>query len=179
MLKGGVKVRANIADPVGTHLPFAAISSACFHAVRISWANAMRITGNKPVTGVQGRGARKKAASDGSAFTPAMGDDAPQSSAMSGGAAIQGMDALLTLQEIVDEPDRRSKATKRGHVLLDGLEAMRTDLLGGFVKEGRLEALSHELSEHESSGDPDVDSVIDEIELRVKVELAKLGRFPD
>lgn len=179
MLKGGAKVRANIADPVGTHLPFAAISSACFQGARIIWADAMRITGNKPVTGVQGRGTRKKAASDGSTFTPAMGEDAPQPNAMSGGAALQGMDALLTLQEIVDEPDRRSKASVRAHGLLDGLEALRADLLGGYVKEDRLEALSNELNERESSGDPDVDSVIDEIELRVKVELAKLGRFPD
>ena len=139
----------------------------------------MRITGNKPLTGVQGRGVKKRTSSDGGAFTPELGDDAPQTGALSGGAAIQGMDALLALQEVGEKPDRKSKATRRGHALLDGLELLRTDLLAGHVSEEHLEGLAKEVAERDSSGDPEVDAVLDEIELRVKVELAKLGRFPD
>ncbi len=56
---------------------------------------------------------------------------------------------------------------------------IRADLLAGHVSEDRLEQLSLTVSKRQSSGDPEVDSVLEEIELRVKVELAKLGRFPD
>jgi hypothetical protein len=139
----------------------------------------MRITGNKPITGVQGRGAKKRTPSDSDAFTPELGDDSTQTSSVSTGSAIQGIDALLALQEVHDEPDQKDLATRRGHSMLDGLEAMRADLLAGQVSEDRLEQLAQQVSDRNPSGDPDVDSVIDEIELRVKVELAKLGRFPD
>ncbi len=139
----------------------------------------MRITGNKPLSGVQGRGAKKGTSSNSGAFTPELGEEAPQTSALSGGSTIQGMDALLALQEVGEKPDRKSRAARRGHALLDGLELIRTDLLAGHVSEERLEGLAKEVSERETSGDPDIDSVLDEIELRVKVELAKLGRFPD
>lgn len=139
----------------------------------------MRITGNKPITGVQGRGAKKRAPSDADAFTPDLGEDSTQTSSVSTGSSIQGIDALLALQEVHDEPDQKDLATRRGHSLLDGLEAMRADLLAGQVSEDRLEQLAREVSDRQPSGDSEVDSVIDEIELRVKVELAKLGRFPD
>ncbi len=89
------------------------------------------------------------------------------------------MDALLALQEVDDRAERRSRATKHGHNLLDTLESVRADLLAGHVSEDRLELLARQVSKRQSSGDPEVDSVLEEIELRVKVELAKLGRFQD
>lgn len=139
----------------------------------------MRITGNKPLSGVRGKDAKKKTSSSGSVFIPDSGEETSQSESLSAGSGVQSMDALLALQEIRDEPDRRSKAARRGHSLLDGLEAMRADLLAGHISEERLESLAHEVAKEGKSGDPKVDEVIDEIELRVKVELAKLGRFPD
>ena len=140
----------------------------------------MRITGSKPLSGVRGKDAKKKTSSTGGVFIPDSGEEgASQSEGLSAGSGIQSMDALLALQEIHDEPDRRSKATRRGHSLLDSLDAIRADLLAGQISEERLETLAHEVSKDGKSGDPEVDEVIDEIELRVKVELAKLGRFPD
>ncbi|MEW4458493.1 flagellar assembly protein FliX [Roseibium algicola] len=139
----------------------------------------MRITGNKPISGVQGRGAKKSVSSNGDQFAPDLGGEVSQSSQTAGGASIQGMDALLALQEVDDRAERRSRATKHGHNLLDTLESVRADLLAGHVSEDRLELLARQVSKRQSSGDPDVDSVLEEIELRVKVELAKLGRFQD
>jgi hypothetical protein len=139
----------------------------------------MRITSNKPISGVQGKGARKKAAAGSEQFTPDMGGEVTQSSQTAGGGAIQGMDALLALQEVDERAERRSRAARHGHKLLDSLEAVKTDLLAGQVSEDRLELLATEVSNRQSSGDEQVDEVLEEIELRVKVELAKLGRFPD
>ena len=139
----------------------------------------MRITNNKPITGVQGKGAKKRSSSGAQEFAPDLGSEVVQSSQTAGGAAIQGMDALLALQEVDERAERRSRATRHGHSMLDALEAIRADLLGGQVSEDRLEMLAQQVSNRPPSGDPNVDSVLEEIELRVKVELAKLGRFPD
>ncbi|MBN9671404.1 flagellar assembly protein FliX [Roseibium aggregatum] len=139
----------------------------------------MRITSNKPITGVQGRGAKKRAPSGTDQFTPDLGGEVVQSAQTAGGGAIQGMDALLALQEVDERDARRSKATRHGHKLLNALEMVRADLLAGHVPEERLELLAQQVSQRASSGDPEIDSVLEEIELRVKVELAKLGRFPD
>lgn len=140
----------------------------------------MRITGNKPLTGVQGRGAKKRSASGGE-FTPDVGaaGGASQTSETAGGSGIQGIDALLALQEVDEGGERRKKAARHGHSLLDSLESVRADLLAGHVSEDRLEHLAHTVSLRPKSGDPQVDAVLEEIELRVKVELAKLGRFLD
>jgi len=139
----------------------------------------MRITGNKPITGVQGKGAKKKTDAGGEQFAPDLGGEVVQSSQTAGGAAIQGMDALLALQEVDERAERRSRAAKHGHSLLDTLESVRADLLAGQVSEDRLELLERQISKRPQSGDPQIDSVLEEIELRVKVELAKLGRFSD
>ncbi|MHA7777708.1 flagellar assembly protein FliX [Roseibium sp. M-1] len=139
----------------------------------------MRITGNKPITGVQGRGAKKQTSSGSDTFAPDLGGEVSHSSQTAGGAAIQGMDALLALQEVDDRAERRSKAAKHGHTLLDTLESVRADLLAGHVSEDRLELLARQVAKRPPSGDERIDSVLGEIELRVKVELAKLGRFQD
>ncbi|GAB4525623.1 MAG: flagellar assembly protein FliX [Roseibium sp.] len=139
----------------------------------------MRITGNKPITGVQGKSAKKKAAAAGEQFAPDLGGEVVQSSQTAGGAAIQGMDALLALQEVDERAERRSRAARHGHSLLDTLESVRADLLSGLVSEDRLELLERQIAKRPQSGDPRIDSVLEEIELRVKVELAKLGRFSD
>ncbi len=139
----------------------------------------MRINGQNPVSGVQGRGSKKRSGSSSDAFTPDVGGESTAATATSSSGSIQGMDALLALQEVGEDPERKRKAARHGHSLLDGLESIRADLLGGHVSADRLEALSREVSNSMESGDAQVDSVLREIELRVKVELAKLGRFTD
>lgn len=140
----------------------------------------MRITTNKPISGVQGKGAKRQTAAGTNQFTPEFGEESVRSAQTGGGAStIQGMDALLALQEVDERSERRRKASKHGHSLLDTLENVKTDLLGGQVSEDRLELLARQVAQRPPSGDPKIDSVLDEIELRVKVELAKLGRFPD
>lgn len=139
----------------------------------------MRITGNKPISGVQSKSAKKRAPGGTDQFTPETGEEVQTSTPTAGGASIQGMDALLALQEVDERAERRSRAAKHGHSLLDTLESVRTDLLAGQVSEDRLELLARQVSRQQQSGDPKIDSVLQEIELRVKVELAKLGRFPD
>ncbi|GEP10396.1 flagellar assembly protein FliX [Methylobacterium gnaphalii] len=89
---------------------------------------------------------------------------------------LAGLDAILTLQGNEDTPhERRRRSVKRGHDLLDGLDRLKAAILGGRVATHELQAIARRLSDRaESSGDPRLDGLVAEIELRAAVELAKL-----
>jgi hypothetical protein len=89
---------------------------------------------------------------------------------------LAGLDAILTLQGNEDSPqERRRRSVKRGHDLLDGLDRLKAAILGGRVATHELQAIAGRLSGRaESSGDPRLDGLVAEIELRAAVELAKL-----
>lgn len=108
----------------------------------------------------------------------ALGDTEP-ARAPSGAApatSLAGLDAILTLQAGEEAPqERRRRSVKRGHDLLDGLDRLKAALLGGRVATHELQAIAGRLSERAgSSGDPRLDGLVSEIELRAAVELAKL-----
>ena len=92
--------------------------------------------------------------------------------------AMAGIDAILALQA-VDEPlSARKRAVRRGVSLLDLLDEIRADLLTGQVDTDSLDSMMAILSEARERSQPGLDALLDEIELRVRVELAKFGRFP-
>ncbi len=114
----------------------------------------------------------------GGQFVPA-GSSAP--SRVASGVPLQamtGIDSILALQS-VDEPlSGRRKAVKRGSNMLDVLDEIKADLLVGSVSADRLDRLTGMLEEMRQQGFPGLDRLLDDIELRVRVELAKFGRFP-
>jgi hypothetical protein len=98
--------------------------------------------------------------------------------AVSGGAgpalAASALHALVSLQVLPHAADRRRSA-RRGAALLDRLDELRLALLDGEVPGGALTGLRGELAAaRAASGDPDLDDVLREIEVRAAVELAKL-----
>lgn len=139
----------------------------------------MRITGNPPISTVQGKGGKKRTGSGGDGFFLTSDSESTSVSTTSSASGLGGIDALLALQEVEVQPDNRDIAGKRGHSLLDALDALKADLLAGLVQDGRLESMASTLRDRAPSGDDQLDSVIDEIELRVRVELAKLGKFDE
>ncbi|KND19193.1 hypothetical protein ADZ37_09155 [Pannonibacter phragmitetus] len=136
----------------------------------------MRITNNTPVSSVQGKGSKKKAGGGGGFLIGGDGE-AHAAVSTSSSSSLSGIDALLSLQEMQVQPDDRDAATARGHSMLDLLDALKADLLAGMIEPTRLEEMMSALADRPVSSDPGLESVIDEIELRVKVELAKQGRF--
>jgi hypothetical protein len=92
--------------------------------------------------------------------------------------AAAGIDALLAMQGIEDDPvERRKRSVQRGKKALDVLDDLKIGLLSGnfdTATVGRLREAAANLKS--SSGDPGLDSVLSEIELRVEVELAKAGQ---
>ncbi|NVN84700.1 MAG: flagellar assembly regulator FliX [Rhodopseudomonas sp.] len=103
---------------------------------------------------------------------------APEQRAVSAPRAPANIDALLAMQGIEDPVERRKRSVARGKGALDVLDDLKIGLLSGSFNAStvaRLRAAAAELKS--SSGDPGLDAVLSEIELRVEVELAKAGQF--
>lgn len=123
------------------------------------------------------RSERSGSTKSGSFSKALSGSQALASGSVSGSGAPGPVDALLALQEVANEPNRRTQARKRGEELLDRLEELRMALLDGRLSLDMLERLGDLVTLHRGKvDDPRLDQVLDEIELRAAVELAKLGR---
>ena len=93
------------------------------------------------------------------------------------GGGVDPAGALLALQEVPDAVAQRSKARQNAQRVLDRLEQLRFDLLEGRVPAETIERLAQEVENARSrTDDPELNGILDEIELRAQVELAKLGR---
>jgi class II flagellar assembly regulator FliX len=113
-----------------------------------------------------------------SSFSKALGGSpAPAPSSVSGNGALGPVDALLALQEVAGEPNREAAARQRGEDLLDRLDELRLALLDGRLPRAVIERLAAVVGAQRAKiDDPQMIEVLDEIELRAAVELAKLDR---
>jgi len=97
--------------------------------------------------------------------------------AVTGAANVGAIDALLSVQEMSGDQSSRKQAKARGDELLEKLDALRHALLGGDLSPDQLDGLVALVkTERAYVSDPGLNEALDEIELRAKVELAKLGR---
>jgi len=103
--------------------------------------------------------------------------EAPRNSAAAGSLrAISTVDALIALQGVGNPIERKKRAVAKGRNALDVLDTLKLGLLDGSVDGGtlaRLKVAAEGLNEQ--TGDPGLDTVLGEIDLRVAVELAKAG----
>jgi hypothetical protein len=93
--------------------------------------------------------------------------------------AATNIDALLAMQGIEEDPvERRRRSVQRGKGALDVLDDLKIGLLSGNFDASTVSRLRDAAANLKStSGDPGLDAVLSEIELRVEVELAKAGQF--
>ena len=97
--------------------------------------------------------------------------------ALSGTDAALAVGAAFILQEVQDVADPWSQAKSRSEAILDHLDEIRHGLLVGAIPIERLRALEQEVrSTRAEVQDPRLRELLDEIDLRAKVELAKLSR---
>jgi hypothetical protein len=91
--------------------------------------------------------------------------------------AAGGIEALLAMQGFEDPTERRKRSVQKGRKALDVLDDLKIGLLTGALDSsmvGRLQMAAADLKS--MSGDPHLDQVLSEIELRVEVELAKASQ---
>ena len=91
--------------------------------------------------------------------------------------AAQAVGSILAVQETPSSTQGRSRglALQYGGDLLDHLEDLRRDLLTGAIAKEKLSGLAQKMrAQRRQTDDPRLNSIIDEIELRAEVEIAKL-----
>lgn len=138
--------------------------------MRIEWSPPLRRTATVRREG-------KADAPQGGPFATALSSDQPPPQAAAP-TTVSALDALLTVQEIPDAVAGRRRAVQRGDALLDRLEDVRLALLTGVLPRERLEQLSRLAGTSRAAiTDPRLNAVLDEIDLRVAVELAKLDHI--
>jgi hypothetical protein len=135
----------------------------------------MKIDANRPV----GAGAIRKDAKTGksSDFADNLSVQSQESPAPAAAASsVASIDALFALQEVPDATQERKRQLKRGDKMLERLEDLRRGLLLGTISQDKLTELAHLAREGSRSvDDPRLREVLEEIELRAEVELAKLS----
>jgi hypothetical protein len=147
--------------------------AADFAGENTGQVSPVRIDGNTRIGNVSGRAATRAGSG-----TFQIGATPPQARPVANLAPTASIDGLLALQAVDDPLVRRRKLVRRGGQLVDALEGLRTDLLAGNLSDGRLNQLMAVMSQARDRGDPGLDSLLDDIELRARVELAKRGLYP-
>ena len=140
----------------------------------------MKIEGTGRTSGTKGasKADAKKRTGD-SSFSDMVDDTAEMRGAAPASKALSvgQLDALLSLQEAPGGAGESAKrAKKRASSLLDQLDRIKLELLSGGIPQSSLSHLNQLIKSHrETVMDPDLGGILDEIELRVQVELAKHG----
>lgn len=100
--------------------------------------------------------------------------EAARPAATAAASGVGGIDTLLALQGVENATERRRRFARKGTSALDLLDELKADLLAATAGSETLARLQRALEGlGERSGMPGLDSVLDEIGLRVAVELAK------
>jgi hypothetical protein len=134
-------------------------------------------TGRVNSTGVRrvGGGTSGGSSSSSSSFTVSETTEQPRAATVAAPGTIASVESILTLQGMDDSTGGRSKGVQYGEHLLDMLDEVRDGLLSGGIPRGTLNRLATAVSRRqEGFADPKLQNVLDEIELRARVELAKL-----
>jgi len=134
----------------------------------------MKVDGPRPIDNLRTHRARSAGASPGG-FAPETAE--PRAAgAVSSSVSITSVDALIALQEVPSAVTGRAKGVRRGRDMLDLLDEVRDGLLSGCVSRATLQRLLMLVNvKREEFVDPGLQSVLDDIELRARVELAKLN----
>lgn len=135
----------------------------------------IKVDGNGVIRGGLRPGTRSAANAGSGDFAARLAGGTTAKPGVSGGMPINTVGALLGLQEVDDPTTRRRRATRRASALLDSLEDIRIGLLQGGLPRGDVERLGRLVADARADvDDPELANLLDEIDLRAQVELAKL-----
>ncbi len=134
----------------------------------------MRIDPNRPILPASPRRDGKSGSAGGVGFGASISGEQPVSGTTASRPLLP-VDGLFQIQEVPDALAQRRRAIQRGSTVLDRLDDLRLALLGGSLSQGQIAELQRVgASERALVDDPRLVTVLDEIDLRAKVELAKL-----
>jgi hypothetical protein len=131
-----------------------------------------------PVVGFSARSektqrARPHSGAGRTGFAALLGDGPATTAGPAACAAPAAIASLLALQDMAGAPSPR-EVQQRAETLLQRLDRLHADLLDGRIDAGQLQQMADALRQpRPESGDRRLDDIVDAIELRVEVELAK------
>ena len=135
----------------------------------------MRIVDQKTVGSVGSTGgARGSSAAGGARFTLHAGAAGAKLEHLAPASILGGLEALIAIKSEDGTRERKRRSVRRGQSLLDVLDELKIALLSGHLPPEMQMRLSILLREEAPSGDPRLDAIMDGIELRAAVELAKI-----
>ena len=104
-------------------------------------------------------------------------EEAAEAQRMAGLDGVMTVSALLALQGVEDPLSRRKRAMGRASRILDMLDDLKVAMLEGVASPATLDNLAKTVREQrDATDDPSLEDVLNQIETRAAVELAKLGR---
>jgi hypothetical protein len=159
---------------VGLNALLTAAAASSSRNPKGAW-RVIKVDGNGVVRGGLRPGARTSAGAASGDFAARLAGGTSARAGVSGGMPINAASALIGLQTVEDATSKRRRATRRASSLLDSLEDIRLGLLQGGLPRAEVEKLGQLVAEARADvDDPQLANLLDEIDLRAQVELAKL-----
>ncbi|HOO82282.1 MAG TPA: flagellar assembly protein FliX [Alphaproteobacteria bacterium] len=137
----------------------------------------MKVQGPGGAKGPSKTGKSGKTSKSDASFGDFIAKDTPAAATTQNTQSIAQVDALLAIQGAEDPTQgaARKRARKRSGVILDELEKIRMAMLGGTLTVGHMIDIADVVASHrEKIMDPALTDIMDEIDLRAQVELAKM-----
>ncbi|MDX9690080.1 MAG: flagellar assembly protein FliX [Proteobacteria bacterium] len=136
-----------------------------------------RIDGPRPLSATAPtRKASKTSRASGSSFSKHL-DEAEEVSGASGAVGVGSITGVLDIQEVDDALERAARGKVRAEELLSKLDDLRLDILSGTISKNKLQKLSELVNSKKLEiSDPKLSEILDQIDLRAQVELAKFTR---
>ena len=137
----------------------------------------MKVNGSNGISSAQGsRGAAPSAAGGFSLGGAAAAAETAPMAKTAGAAPVSTIDALLALQSVGTPTERKRRAVGRAGRILDLLDDLKLSLLEDNASPDALGKLIKAVREQrDGTDDQGLEGVLNEIETRAAVELAKLG----
>lgn len=134
----------------------------------------MKVTAPSSVSQSRSAKGPAKAAGGFSMSAPAQAQGASQAAPAQTVTGVSSVDALLALQAVGTPGERKRRAVSRAGRILDVLDEIKVALLEGDIPASALDGLLRAVREQRDETDePGLETVLDEIEVRAAVELAK------
>jgi hypothetical protein len=119
---------------------------------------------------------KKSAKTSAGGFSELISDTQIEESGAANTPAVSSTSSLFFLQEVGDEAKQKKEAVAQGFDAIKYLDDIRAGLLMGTLSKDTIAGLETILERFRKNfSDPKLSEIIDEIELRAKVEIAKLG----
>lgn len=136
----------------------------------------MRIENSGPLGGV--RQPKKSAKNGSSSGTFSVAEEEAESvQNLTGASSVTNLDALLSLQSVDNPLTKNEQFAERGMDLLDKLDEMRLTMLSGKLSSVQITRLAQKVKNLGRTGDEKLDSILSDIDMRARVELAKIGVY--